>query len=283
MFDKEAIQELSQAEAISAAKASIYDGLDPDCGLIGLPETFKIHDIEKMLPLRRRARGVMVTSVVEHFAKYVAEKRKDGTAVFVDKDAMKAIAVLNLGTVAAPGHADDTAVLAVEKTAPFLALEGLLGKSKSTGLTQRDAAEFLEDWIGHIECFDRDANLENKHAIDAVRRITIDSARKVESAEGQLNAERSLLESVAASSAGNPLPTEIRFFCEPYHGFLAREFVLRLGVRTGDATRPALSLTLRPVKWEQHTEEMAKELAAKVEAAIGTSAPVAVGSYTAKA
>lgn len=281
MFDKEAIKELTRAEAISAAGTAMHGATETD-GLAALPNDFEIHDLEKHLPTRRRARGSMQTAVVEHFAGYVASHAEEGATVFVDKARMQAVAVLNLGKPDAPGHADNQAVLALDKTAAYIALGELMRKSTATGLSQRDLAEFMEDWDPAIGCIDANGSwMSTKKAIDAVRRITIDSARKTESAEGQLSAERSAFESVAASSAGNPLPATITFKCEPYNGLIERAFDMRLSVRTGDATKPALSLTLRLVKGEEHTEQMANELAALVKQAIeGT--PVYVGSYSAK-
>ncbi|HWH75146.1 MAG TPA: DUF2303 family protein [Methylibium sp.] len=283
MFDKEAIKELSRAEAISAAETAIKGAMESD-GLAALPGDFEIHDIEKHLPTRRRLRGSMQTAVIDHFASYVGSHAESGATVFVDKARMQAVAVLNLGNPDSPGHADNVSVLAPDKTAAYIALGKLLSTSFATGLSQRDLAEFMEDWEPAISCIDADGSVMSpKKAIDAVRRITIDTARKVESTEGQLSAERSALEKVAASSGGNPLPATITFKCDPYFGLSGREFGLRLSVRTGDVNKPALALALRLVKAEEHAEQMASELAALVTEAIGGKAPVYVGSYSAKA
>jgi uncharacterized protein YfdQ (DUF2303 family) len=82
---------------------------------------------------------------------------------------------------------------------------------------------------------------------------------------------------VTASST-ETLPTYVYFTCEPYHEFEERTFVMRLGIRTTD--KPAI--TLRIVNREQHDEDMAAELRAKVDAAITDGLPVLVGDYSAK-
>lgn len=115
-----------------------------------------------------------------------------------------------------------------------------------------------------------------KHAIAAVRNITIEGLRKVEASEQQLSASKSTFESVSASSK-DPLPTTIYFRCEPYHGFENRLFVLRLGIRTSDG-KPAI--TLRIVNEELHEEQMAQELSDKVRAAVNDACPVLIGDYT---
>lgn len=281
MLTKEAIQELAQADAIAEARVAVGIALDGKA-LAALPSDFKIHDIEQHLPLRRRARGNMTTAVLEHFAAYVGQHKQEGATVFVDKTAMNAKAVLNLGTPEKPGHADNTATLALQATAAYTALTAILQRSQHHGLAQRELAEFMEDWAPATDmlCETADGAVPpTKHAIDAVRKVTIDTATKRESVEGQLSAERSDFERVAASSGGNPLPAFIRMAFEPYHGIARRSFVLRLGVRTDGA----IKLTLRLVKAEEHAEEMAVELAGKVTDAIGQAAPVFVGSYAVKA
>jgi uncharacterized protein YfdQ (DUF2303 family) len=283
VLTKEAIQELAQAEAINSARVAIDAAVLKDEGhaLAALPSDFKLLDLEGHMPLRRRARGKMTTAVLAHFAAYVNQHKQDGATVFVEKQAMNATAVLNLGTPEKPGHADNTATLALQATAAYLALNAILQRSQHHGLTQRELAEFMEDWAPATDMLCETAEGATppvKHAIDAVRKVTIDTATKRESVEGQLSAERSDFERVAASSGGNPLPAFIRMSFEPFHGIARRSFVLRLGVRTDGA----IKLTLRLVKAEEHAEEMAVELAGKVTDAIGTAASVYVGSYSAK-
>jgi uncharacterized protein YfdQ (DUF2303 family) len=112
--------------------------------------------------------------------------------------------------------------------------------------------------------------------IAAIRAITIEAARKVESEEGQLSASKSAFESVTASSK-HTLPTHIYFRTVPYVGLTERTFVLRLGIlTTGDKT----SIVLRPVKMEEHLQEMAEEFAQLVAANRGGAQyPVLIGTY----
>lgn len=275
MFDKDAIKELTKAEAITAADKSIAHTAAGN--VLALPTDYELHDLEVFLPQRRRARGTMATSVAEHFASYVEAHMEEGAAVFVDPDRMAASAVLNLGTPIDPGHADNIAALKLRQTAPYVALLGI-----ATGAPQKQTtvAEFLEDWGPHITCTDADgAEITLRQAVSAVRRITIESASKVESAQTNLRAERSAFESVQASSV-EPIPVFITFRCEPYQGLALRPFVSRLGVITG-GTGP--TLTLRLINHEQHKEEMAAELAALVNSAMKGNLPVHIGTYSAKA
>lgn len=271
MFNQDAIKELSKAQAISAANVALDDR-----AVAALPTDFGLHDLEQFAEFRRRSRGTMTTSSVADFAAYVLAQREDGACAFVDQDRMTAVAVLNLGKPDAPGHADNKAQMTPKKTAAYTALRAA---ATGQGMKQQAVAEFLEDWPAQIECFNDAGAISAPRAIAAVRKITVEALRKMESAEQQLSASRSAFESVQATST-EPLPTTIYFRCTPYHGLSERQFVLRVGVQTG-ADKPLV--TLRVVNQEQHDEGMASELADLVRVALQDTVPVLVGAYAALA
>jgi uncharacterized protein YfdQ (DUF2303 family) len=128
-----------------------------------------------------------------------------------------------------------------------------------------------------VSCFNEDGTIPNPKAIAAVRKVTIESMRKMENTEKQHAASRSAFESIQATST-EPLPTLIYFQTVPYHGLQSRLFVLRLGVRTGN-DKPAI--TLRIQNMEQHEEDMANELADHVRKTV-TNVPVLLGVYQSK-
>ncbi len=276
MFTKDALETLTQAEAISAANAALTQTVAPTNGeaAIALPESFKVHDLEHYLPTRRRLRGSMTTPTLADFASYTIDNKEAGATVFVNPDAMKAVAVLNLGTPASPGHGDNRAVLAPPKTAAFSALLSIASGSQRR---QTDVAEYLEDWAPLIHC-ENDAgdDVPVKLAVAAVRKLTIEGTKRLETSEQSLSASRSAFEQVRATAV-DTLPVFIDVTCEPYQGLADRTFLLRLGIVTGD--KPAL--VLRVVMREQHDEEMAQEMAKMVRGALtGSDVPVLVGSYS---
>ena len=276
-LDKDTIAALSQGPAIDAAERATHGALPQVHGLLALPDNFKTHDLESLLPLRRRARGAMATSVIEHFAGYVTAHAEAGASIFVDPDKMTATAALNLGTPVEPGHADNTATFSPKATAAYRAL---LAAATGQAKTQQAIAEFLEDWAEFVECFHADMPMEHKYAVAAVRKVTIESLSKIEATEEQLSASRSAFDQVKATSGAGVLPTRFEFTCEPYVGIAARTFGMRLAILT-DGKTP--TITLRIIKAEEHAEKMAQELVDKVAKAIGSAAPVLIGSYSAKA
>lgn len=274
MFDKEAITALTKAEATAEANTALLHGLGlSSAGLLALPIDFSVHDLEKHMSQRRRARGNMETSVLADFAAYAKAHAEAGATVLVSPDSMSAVAVLNLGAPEAPGQADNLATLRLKRTAAYTAL---LQIANGAGHRQGTIAEFLEDWTAHITCFVGSDEVQNPRATAAVRKITIEALRKQESSEEQLSASRSTFESVQANSGPEPLPSLIYFSCVPYQGLSERTFVMRLSVITSD--KPAL--TLRIQKQEEHNEQMADELAGHVRECM-EGLPVHLGTYSA--
>lgn len=273
MFDKEAVKEIARSESISAASKAIQAATEID-GAVALPEDFKLHDLEQYFGCRRRARGTMATTTIEDFAVFTKQHiDEDPAQIFVDPLEMAATAILNMGSIVFPGHADNRAKLTLKRTAAYQALMAVSGSK----LTQDRAAEFLEDWDANILCVNKDGDIATKHAVAAIRKITIESSAKIESAISQLSASKSAFEAIAASSK-DPIPQEIHFTCQPYHGLPDRRFSLRLSV----VTEQKPLIVLRLIKQEQHEEEMAKEFAALVRVAFAddqTKALVMIGTY----
>lgn len=273
MFDKEAITALQQGASINAANSAI-ETAHVAKELAALPSDYKMHNLEPYLPLRRRARGTMNTNVIDAFTDYVKAHSEPGASVFVNAEEMSANAVLNLGTPSAPGHADNRAKLTLKRTAAYHALSCM-----TTGTSHKQATigEFLEDWPEHIKCHNDSGQITLPKAISAIRKLSIESIRKLENSEQQLSASRSAFESVQATSV-DPLPTTILFDCQPYADLKARTFVLRLNVQTG-GDKPTISL--RIIKAEQHAEDMANELGFLIADEFdGAAIPVLLGSYS---
>lgn len=275
MLTKDAIQELSQAQAITAANEHTVN-----TDALVLPSNFAVHDLEKFSACRRRARGTMKTSSIDDFAAYVRDHREDGASVFVN--GLHATAVLNMGTPELPGHCDNRAVIEPTITAAYAALSKI---ASGGAVKQATAAEFLEDWSECIQAFSEEDPMPVPKAVSALRRITIEGVRKIEAAEQALSASKSTFESVHASSGGDAVPTRLLFTCIPYVGFDTRVFIVRIGVQTG-GDKPMLVFRIANI--ESADEDMADEFCKKLDSAIDaaeddtdTAVPVLIGSYSA--
>ncbi|EIX1535789.1 YfdQ family protein [Cronobacter sakazakii] len=222
-----------------------------DCPAAVVPQGARIDSLESLCLERFRFRGKMVTASIEDFARYSTGYAAEGTRCFINADDMRAVAVFNLGTLDKPGHADNTALLSLKKTAPFSALLCISGDRH----TQKELAEWLEDWSECLIGFDADGQpIDAKKSAAAIRKISIESIQKADFEDGDFSGKRSLMESVEARTQ-DIMPVAFKFTCVPFEGLAERRFKLRLSFIGGD--HPVL--VLRIVQLEAQQEEMAAE------------------------
>ena len=273
MFDQSAIQQLTQSEATKAVNEAINNALDhvTGSGVVALPEDFNQLDLEKYLPLRRRARNSMSTEYVADFVKYVTEHKEEGCTIYVSAEAMSATAVLNQGTPEKPGHCDNRAKVSLKRLALFT---DILQLCAGGAMSQRGFAEWLEERKSHVKALDKEqADLTLTHVVSGIRSVTIERASSANNTVQTHSAERSELESVMAKakSDADKLPTYLTFTTKPYLEIKERTFFVAVNLLTS-GREPQFSFTL----WgkELHQEEMAKEFADLVSASFeGEGAP----------
>lgn len=255
--DNSALHEYTKIVQAEAIQKFLQE--QTDHSTIALPEGVKVADLEQYLEWRRRYRGTMSTNLISEFVEYVKgtvdgynESPVDNFPCFINPQAMRAIAFFNLGDVDNPGHGDHQAKLSLLKTEAFRELLGINGKR----FDQRQLAEWLEDWIEHIEAMAEDgAILPLSTAVAAIRRITIGTNAEATSEEQTFSSRRSAMAEVEAKHK-DQLPAFLKFTCEPYQGLQERTFTVRLSLITGE--KPQISA--RIVRLETAEEEMAKEL-----------------------
>lgn len=227
--------------------------------------------LEKFNLNRFRFRGALSTASIDDFTRYSKDLADEGTRCFIDADNMRAVSVLNLGTIDEPGHADNTATLKLKKTAPFSALLSVNGERNS----QKSLAEWIEDWADYLVGFDANGDaIQATKAAAAIRKITIEANQTADFEDNDFSGKRSLMESVEAKTK-DIMPVAFEFKCVPFEGLKERPFKLRLSIITGD--RPVL--VLRIIQLEAVQEDMANEFRdllvekfkdSKVETFIGT-------------
>ncbi len=224
---------------------------------VALPGAMGVHDLEKFMPARRRFRGEMNTEQVAAFCEYT--QHQGAAEVFINTDDMQAAAFFDMGTREEPGHCEHRAALSLSKTAAYAALLKINGQTNS----QRELAEWLEDWGRYIKCLDaEEKDLHISQALASVRKMTVETARKLESEEQNMGRQLSAMEKIEISSEGKQLGG-ILFTCEPYPGFKERTFRLPLSALTGGDN---IRLKLRVQELEATKEDIAEEFRNKIEA-----------------
>jgi uncharacterized protein YfdQ (DUF2303 family) len=219
--------------------------------VVAVPDGVALKNLEPFLDGRTRFRGKMQTSSIEDFARYSTGYAEDGARCFINADRMSAVSVFNIGTIENPGHADNTAVLSLKRTAPFTAVLTINNEHNS----QKELAEWIEDWAENLIGFSSDGNAINaKKSAAALRKITIEANKKADYEDNDFSGKRSLLESVEAKTQ-EIMPVAFEFKCVSYEGLTERAIKLRLSIINSD--RP--SLVLRIVQLESIQEEIAAE------------------------
>lgn len=256
-MEKSAIEAIQESTAVTGVndRIAMHAMALP---VVAMPDSLKAVDLEKYLRCRARFRGQFSTKTVTSFGDY-ANNNTDTThrrAVFIDANEMKARLVLNLGSTVYAGHCDHTATLQLEKTAAYTALLEFVGRQ----ITQRDAAEFIEDWRSCLTAWgEEDADGEQQgiplvKALHAIRSLTIEATAKHDSDVRNMGETTSSMASIDAKSV-HQIPAQLEFTCEPYAGLSKRTFALRVSI----ITQAKPMIVLRIIRAEEHQEEMAKE------------------------
>lgn len=185
---------------------------------------------------------------------------------------MSATLILNIGNDETPGHCDNTARIELEKTAAYSALLSILDKPCS----QKEIAEFIEDWRDHISAWGAEnedgerSNIPLPRALHAIRKITIEAKQSQETETRNFGAAASSMESI--DLRGDQLPPEIlEFMCNPYADLKVRTFELRVSVLTENKNFPVLKL--RMIRQEEQNELMAEEFETLIKEKTGAIEP----------
>lgn len=240
------------------------------------PDNFRTIDTEPYQALRRRFRGKLLTESLADFILYVKQRTQEGAGKapgFIASDKLGATVFFNLGTVEAPGHGDDSAVLALKASPAYAAV---LAAHCAT-LQHADALAWLQDWVDNISYADEDgADLPTATTYNALRKLTIAATSESTSEERTHGASRSALEQVEARGAA-ALPAFVRFNFTPYAGLPERVFYLRVNVRENNG-KPALQLRIRNLDSEK--EAIAQDFKVALLRELDGRADLVIGTFT---
>lgn len=215
----------------------------------------EIINLEEYNEHRDEYRGAMATHSVPDFVEYVEQFSKEGSKCFVS-DEMYCKAILDNGTEEKPMHRRHKASLKLQRTALYKALTKITDKR----LTQKEAAEFLEDYNAEIEAFVTNAEGEEKSvlggvAAQALRKLTIETARSVTSEVGDFENSATAMERRAAANK-EQITNRFEFQCEPFMGLDNRLFEVRVSMLTSSSVP---EIIFRIVRHDKHEEEMVQE------------------------
>ena len=276
-MDYDALKLLQQT-AIGESTA-LQEALGSD-STIALPDNFKIHDLEQYRDFRRRFRGALQTNSLSDFVQYVDQHRKadaeNETKVFINADSLAATAFFDLGSLLEPQHAEHTATLKLDATAPYAALVNIDGKR----LDQRNLIDWIEDWAEYLRPYGADPSDPKPFsaALAAIREVKITKRRETDTNVGDFKQARSVLDDVEASSK-HELPGGFLFTADPYTGLPSRQFRVRLALLSGDEDKPLLSLRL--IRLDLEKQEIAQDFKSVLFRELAEKAALYIGTFKA--
>lgn len=250
-LSKEAIQHLEKSEVLNRINVELVE-IQTKSNLLTVPNDFALLNLEKYMPNRDSYRFGFATKSIKDFGEYCKNFDKEGAKCFVNSDRMNANTIFDLGTEENPLHQRHGAKLQLDKTAAFKALLSING----VHLSQKDAANFVEDWADNIKVLCKAGDdMKISQAVKQLREITIEQVANIDSKTDNFGESMSTFEKIEAKNQ-ELIPATIEFTCDPYHGLDGRAFTVRVSILTGEQ-RPKISL--RIIRLEAQEEDMAEE------------------------
>lgn len=236
----------------------------------------RVLDLDKFETGRNRRRGEFNTSAVSSFAKFINDKANlNNTAVFVDKDAMKAVAILNFEEDDfEQGHLDYRAIMTAKPTTVF---DKLTAMHKQGRINQKVFAEFLEDWAFIFKAINSDGEeIAISSAIGAVRQMRLDTSVVSDSSVGNFKESRSRLASIEAKSTHGALPAFFEVTDPCFNELTATTIKLRLAI-SSNGDDPVFSLSIMGL--EALIDAKSVELADLIGKELGDTVELYMGQF----
>lgn len=252
-MDKSAVEHIQQTAHIPEMLESIRGQTDNPCSIV--PDNYRIFDLEKYNNHRSSYRMKLETNVIADFVAYCHSNHEDGAACAIDVDGMSAKTIFDVGSKEMPGHKRHTASLELKMTSAFRALEDI----SKCAVSQREIAEFIEDWADFITATSADGkHMEAQDAAKGLRNVKIDERLERSSEVGDFSESGSVMEQIEAAHQ-DTLPGRIHFTCEPYLGLAERTIDLRVSLISESRKSGTPSVRVRIVQAEKLKEDMANE------------------------
>jgi uncharacterized protein YfdQ (DUF2303 family) len=269
MVDKTAIQEINAQNSLKAINGYL---VDKDNDVIALPEGSSLHDLTQFDSVKRWFTGRYKTTSLEGFLGYVNDNIKNGCSeIFISVEDMSACAIFDLYTIEkAPARAEHQALLKMKATPEYQAIKDLCGGVKHSvrddKLSQREMAEWMEEWrefITPVDSSDKEINIAR--AINAIRGMTVEASRKMESSVGDMSESRSTLDRIDAKGKEVTVAGFIAEDIYCYSDLQPKTLKVKFSIIT-DAEK--IAFKARMLLQDKVKEELGQDLADKINASI---------------
>ena len=234
--------------------------------IIILSDNSGVHDLEKYSKTKRRMNGSFGTTSIAALTQFAETTIDESSEVDMPScfigDNGRAKLIFNFGTTETPLHQDLSGSVHLGQTAVFKAISRL----REDRMSQRDLAEFIEDYHSYVVALDKDGiEINQSVAIAAIRNMSIESNQSVNQTTEEYKDTSSAFASVEAKFK-DATPVYLRFDIPAFNEIENRVFVFRISVLTSDNK---IKLALRCPNWDEIIEsiniEFQEKLAEKLE------------------
>ncbi len=241
------------ADLAIAAQGNMPVQVDDGASIAIVPEGFKIHSTEKFNDFRDRFRGTFATTSIPAFVQYVTDRNNTDVRTFIDTArGLIAKTIFNLGNEFTAGHADDIALLRLEKQPEFLALERANGQR----FRQQDLIDWVDDWADFVTAHNESGPIPTEKAIRALQKVKIQKGHEVDSQVRDLGYQASVTEKMEATGTDENLPTHFVMRTESFKGLPVEDLKISFRISTKD---DAPTFLLRHIGKDAHDQRRADQ------------------------
>ncbi|MEN9755863.1 MAG: hypothetical protein RL755_50 [Pseudomonadota bacterium] len=221
-------QQSQIAETVKQALAATQR-LPNDAAII--PDGYKLENLERFYDHPNLFKGTFSTTILSEFADYVSKHGNEGSAVFIDNERIKALAIIDMGSHDAPQWGKHRAEIELLKTPAYAALL----KFNNQQLDQQGFIDFVEDWRENITfIFDDNSEQSVEKVVKSLRKVKVGFNATKEQEVQASSSSRSLLESVEIKAGNEPLPIGFVFSTLAYDGIETAYFNCPLRVTSDE-------------------------------------------------
>ncbi|MDO9105194.1 MAG: DUF2303 family protein [Methylovulum sp.] len=268
MLNKESIAHIEEnGVALSAMQHLIEmkenaDRMTTAIDGIILPKDYILASFEKYLPVPFVFKASLSTTSIADWLSYVNSCASEDTGIYINKQEMSALAIIDQGSHTLPRWGKHRATLTLVKTPEYADLL----KYNGNPIAQKDMINLLLDWEDCIQCYiepeisdpGQDAETKQltfKQSLQSFRRLTIDSISHLEQIQNDASGSVDVKQAYNVSAQGQTPINKIVMTTAGYEGLDETQITIMLRY---DKSASGVIVFYRIIKQEQMIENRAQ-------------------------
>lgn len=258
---------VADAAALGAALAEAGHATAPAEGqsipYVVVPQNYAVNDLEKLLAVPTRKRGVTTLRDVGSFCRFIADQKSDSTKLYGTKVGQPGFVAVFNDHAAGPGWKDHTAAYSCPLSVEW---KTWTGKNKQA-MNQETFAQFIEDNAPDCVTPDSATMIEIARTLEAKKKVNFASGIRLSNGQNELTYEEEI--TGTASKGKLPLPEVFTIGIPALEGGPKYAVFARLRYRIGE--KGALSMWFDLERPHKVLEDAVNEVWEQIEATTSLS------------